>query len=393
LVEQLGLEPGHELQRLERAILTGDPLLEVPSTHPIAPAQLPADVTDFTGRQTQLATLTQLAAGDRAATVLVTIRGKAGIGKTTLAVHAAHQLRARYPDGQLYVNLRGMEGNPLTAADVLARFLRSLGMDRLAIPDDIEERAALYRSRLADRRALILLDDAACEAQVRPLLPGTPGCAVLVTSRVRLTGLGGAQLIDLDVLGLDHAVELLARVVGPARVTAEPAAAREIVRFCSFLPLAIRVAGARLCARPHWPLSRLAAELTDEDTRLDVLRLADLDVRASLARSYETLDIMARRAFRLLGLLQVRDFAPWVTAALLDIPQTRAEDLMDTLVDLHLLEVAGQDPSGQVRYRFDALLRSYAREVAAAHEPQPRQLAALARVDSAAHPLLGMALV
>src|SRR5262249_30836540 len=201
---------------------------------------------------------------------------------------------------------------PLTAAEVLARSLRSLGVDRLAIPDDIEERAALYRSRLAGQRMLIVLDDAACEAQVRPLLPGAPGCVVLVTSRARLTGLGGAQLVDLDVFEPGESVELLARVAGPGRVTAEPAAACDIARLCGFLPLAIRVAGARLGARGHWPLSRLANDLADEDTRLDALRLADLDVRGSLARSYNTLNVMARRAFPLLGLLKIRDFSPTV---------------------------------------------------------------------------------
>ncbi|MBV8997088.1 MAG: winged helix-turn-helix domain-containing protein, partial [Pseudonocardiales bacterium] len=162
LVEQLGLEPSNELQRLERAILTGDPLLEAPMTPSIAPAQLPADITDFAGRKTQLAAISHLAtATDRSATALITIAGKAGIGKTTLAVHAAHRLRAQYPDGQLFVDLRGTQAQPLAATDVLARFLRALGVDRMAIPDDAEERAALYRSRLADRRLLILLDDAA----------------------------------------------------------------------------------------------------------------------------------------------------------------------------------------------------------------------------------------
>src|SRR6185437_7719146 len=315
LVDQLGLEPSNELQRLERAILTGDPLLEAPKTPSIAPAQLPADITDFTGRKTQLATVAHLAgAADRSATVLITIAGQAGSGKTALAVHAAHRLRAHYPDGQLFVDLRGTQAQPLAATDVLARFLRALGVDRMAIPDDAEERAALYRSRLADRRLLILLDDAACEAQLRPLLPGTPGCAVLVTSRARLSGLGGAQRVDLDVFAPDQAIELLARVAGPQRVAAEPVSAREIVRLCGFLPLAIRVAGARLGARPHWPLSRLEADLTDEGTRLDTLRLGDLEVRASLARSYDTLDVIARRALRLLGLIEAADFAPWVTA-------------------------------------------------------------------------------
>jgi DNA-binding SARP family transcriptional activator len=380
LVEQLGLEPGNELQRLEHAILTGDPMLATPGTPSIAPAQLPADINDFTGRTTQLATVAHLArAADRSATVLVAITGKAGVGKTALAVHAAHRLRDQYPDGQLFVNLRGTEANPLCATDVLARFLRSLGVDPTAIPEDAEERAALYRSRLADRRLLILLDDAACEAQLRPLLPGTSGCAVLVTSRARLAGLGGARVVDLDVFGPDEALELLAQAAGPQRTAAEPAAAREIVRLCGFLPLAVRVAGARLGARPHWPLSRLEADLADEDARLDTLRLGDLEVRTSLARSYASLDVMARRAFRLLGLLEIRDFAPWVTAALLDIAQAKAEELMDTLVDLHLLDVAGRDASGRLRYRFHDLLRAYAREVVAAAESEDCRFAALDR--------------
>jgi DNA-binding SARP family transcriptional activator len=380
LVEQLGLEPGNELQRLEHAILTGDPMLATPGTPSIAPAQLPADINDFTGRETQLATVAHLArTTDRSASVLVAITGKAGVGKTALAVHAAHRLRDQYPDGQLFVNLLGTEATPLCATDVLARFLRSLGVDPTAIPDDAEERAALYRSRLADRRLLILLDDAACEAQLRPLLPGTSGCAVLVTSRARLAGLAGARVVDLDVFEPDQALELLARAAGPQRMAAEPAAAQEIVRLCGFLPLAVRVAGARLGARPHWPLSRLEADLTDEDTRLDTLRLGDLEVRASIARSYETLDVMARRAFRLLGLLEIREFAPWVTAALLDIPQAKAEELMDTLVDLHLLDVAGRDASGRLRYRFHDLLRAYARELVAVAEPENCRFAALDR--------------
>jgi DNA-binding SARP family transcriptional activator len=402
LVEQLGLEPGSELQRLERAILTGDPLLDAPRAHSItpaiAPAQLPTDVTDFTGRKTQLVAVTHLnAATDRSATVLVAITGKAGVGKTALAVHAAHQLRAQYPDGQLFVDLRGTQANPLSATDVLARFLRSLGVDGAAVPDDPEERAAMYRSLLADRRLLILLDDAACEAQLRSLLPGSPGCAVLVTSRARLAGLGGARLVELDVFEPEQAVELLARLAGPQRIAAEPAAAREIVRLCGFLPLAVRVAGARLGARPHWPLSRLEADLADDRARLDILRLGDLQVRASFALSYENLDVMARRAFRLLGLLEIRDFAPWMTAALLDVPPARAEELMDTLVDQHLLEVAGRDATGRLRYRFHDLLRAYAREVVLAQEPEASRRAALDRtleaLDVYPEPPRGVALV
>lgn len=379
LVEQLGLEPGNELQRLEHAILTGDPMLEAPTGPLITPAQLPADITDFTGRRAQLATVAHLAAAaDRVATVLVAITGKAGVGKTTLAVRAAHRLRVQYPDGQLFVDLRA-QAHPLTPADVLARFLRSLGVDRTAIPDDAEERAALYRSRLADRRVLIVLDNAECEAQLRPLLPGTPGCAVLITSRTRLAGLTGARLVDLDIFEADQAVELLARLAGPRRVAMEPAAATEIVRLCGFLPLALRIAGARLGSRRHWPLSRFEADLADEHHRLDKLRLGDLDVRASLALSYQSLDGTAQRAFRLLGLLEVRDFAAWAAAAMLDVSQWRAEELVDNLVDMHLLDVAGNGASGQCRYRFDNLLRAYARELARDQETQANRRTALDR--------------
>lgn len=384
LVEQLGLEPGSELQRLEHAILTGDPTLEAPTTlpkiPPVIPAQLPADITDFTARTSQLAAIQHLAAAaDRSAPILVAITGQAGVGKTTLAVHAAHRLRAHYPDGQLFVDLRGTAAHPLAPAHVLARFLRSLGVDRTAIPNDIDERAAVYRSRLADRQLLILLDNAACEAQLRPLLPGTPGCAVLVTSRMRLAGLNGTRRVDLDVFTPDQALELLARVAGPQRVAAQPGAAREIVRLCGSLPLAVRVAAARLGAREHWSLSRLEAELADEQHRLDALRLGDLDVRASLALSYQRLDALPRRTFRLLGLLEIRDFDPWVAAALLNVSQAKAEELVDTLVDRHLLEMTGPDASGRVRYRLPGLLRAYSREALTAQEPEADRLAALDR--------------
>lgn len=263
LTEQLGLEPGRELRRLEHAILTADPALETPRTPAVAPAQLPADITDFTGRSDLLATIRHISgSADRSRTVLIAITGMAGVGKSTLAVHAAHELRAQHPDGQLFVNLRGTEAHPLAPAEALAQFLRSLGVEQSTIPVDVEERAALYRSRLAGRRLLILLDGAAGEAQLRPLLPGTPGCTVLVTSRSRLAGLNGARLVELDVLESDAAVDLLAMVAGPLRVAADPTAAREIVRLCGFLPLAVRIAGARLGARPYWRLNRLEADLT-----------------------------------------------------------------------------------------------------------------------------------
>lgn len=380
LVEELGLEPGAELRRIEQAILVGDLSTKTATVPVAAPAQLPADITDFVGREFLIATVrSHLVAGDAAIVTVAAISGKAGVGKTTLAVHIAHQLREQFPDGQLYVNLRGAGARPLDAAEVLARFLRALGMDGSAVPDDPEERAALYRSWLAGRRMLVLLDNAGGEHQVRPLLPGAPGCTVLVTSRTRLAGLEGVRSVDLDVLGREQAVELLAKVAGPARITAEPEAAARIVALCGCLPLAVRVAGARLGARPHWQLARLAADLGDEHRRLDELRVGDLEVRASLALSYDSLDEPVRCAFRRLGLLDSSDFPSWTAAALLDVAQSRAEDLVDALVDAQLVDMAGRDGAGQLRYRFHDLLRTYARELAA-DESSSERLAALQRV-------------
>ncbi|MGH3940824.1 MAG: BTAD domain-containing putative transcriptional regulator [Pseudonocardiaceae bacterium] len=381
LIDELAVEPGPELRRVERAVLTGDPTLRTPRTV-TPPAQLPSDLADFTGRDAELAAIAQhmITAVDRSGMVpIATIAGKAGVGKTALAVHAAHQLRGHYPHGQLYVDLRGAQAQPLDAAQVLGRFLRALGVATSAVPDDIEERAALYRSRLVNRRLLIVLDNAADEQQLRPLLPATSGCAVLITSRPRLSGLSGTHRIDLDILTPDQAVELLAWIAGPQRVAEEIAAAEEIVRLCGYLPLAVRVAGLRLGARPHWRLTRLVADLTDEHHRLDELALGGLEVRASLALSYESLPELAKKAFRRLGLLDAPDFPAWVCAALLDIPQTRAENLMDALVDAQLLDTAGPDNTGGQRYRYHDLLRAYARELVIAQEPVTDRLAALER--------------
>ncbi|MGH3620474.1 MAG: ATP-binding protein, partial [Sciscionella sp.] len=301
---------------------------------------------------------------------------------TTLAVRAAHLLRSDFPDGQLYASLRGAEDKPLDPGEVLAAFLRALGVDGTVIPEDAEERAALYRSRLADRRMLVLLDDVASDAQARPLLPGAPGCAVLTTSRPRLAGLPGTHLLDLDILSEGNAVELLANVAGRIRVQDEPGAARVIARLCGFLPLALRIAAGRLAARPHWPLSRMAAQLNDERGRLDELRLGELAVRASLALSYQGLDDTARMAFRRLGVLEVEDVTGWLCAALLDIPPDDAEAVLDELVDAQLLDVVGTDPGRQYRYRFHDLVRVYARERAAAEETE-------AELDATLHRTLG----
>jgi tetratricopeptide (TPR) repeat protein/transcriptional regulator with XRE-family HTH domain len=349
------------------------------------PAQLPTDVADFTGRTEHIEELCDLLGRDptgpdaSAAVVVSAIAGKAGVGKTALAVHVAHALRGSFPDGQLYVNLRGANEQAAEPGDVLGRFLRALGVDAAALPDDIEERRILYRCRLAGQRVLVLLDNAARESQVRPLVPGGPGCAVLITSRVRLVGLEGAALTDLDVLDPDQAVELLGRLAGPERVAAEPEAADELARQCGHLPLAVRICGAKLRVRPHRSLAWLSRRLGDESQRLNELTVGDLEVRASLALSYQDLDRRERQAFTRLGLLEAPDFPAWPAGALLDASPDQAEELADTLVDAQLLEVAGKDATGHLRYRFHDLLRLYAREQAGAEEAVADRAVALER--------------
>ncbi|MBX6387329.1 MAG: AfsR family transcriptional regulator, partial [Microbispora sp.] len=385
---ELGLDPGEELRHLHQAILTGT----LPADSPAAPsrdsrpAQLPADISDFTGREEELARLTDLLGGEPSGPGYVrvcVIAGMGGVGKTTLAVHAAHRVARHYPDGQLHVNLHGVEASPADPGQVLASFLTALGVPRSTLPETTEERAAFFRSRLAERRVLIVLDNAASEQQVRPLLPGTSGCAVIITSRTRLTGLSGATLIELSVLQPGQAVQLLSRIAGAGRVAAEPEAAAEIARLSDRIPLAVRVAGARLAARPHWPLARLVGQLTDERRRLDQFSTGDLAVRASLALSYVGLDHLTRRAFRLLGALNVPDFAGWVAAALLDLPVAAGEELVEALVDRQLLLISGVDAARQPRYRFHDLVRLYARELSALEDEPEAVAPALSRAFGA----------
>jgi tetratricopeptide (TPR) repeat protein/transcriptional regulator with XRE-family HTH domain len=346
------------------------------------PRQLPPDIADFTGRELALewlhARMRPREDGSTAMVITAAV-GKPGVGKTTLAVHAAHQLGSQFPDGQLYVNLRGAEAQALDPPEVLGRFLRALGVEGPSIPDDVDERADLYRSLMADRRALVVLDNAADEAQVRPLLPGGAGNAVLVTSRTRLTGLAGAEAIDLDVFPPEQAVELLGKISGAHRVAREPAAAQVIAALCGYLPLALRIAGAKLAAKPHWQLQRLAHRLGEQHRRLDELTAGDLEVRASVGLSYYGLGEVEQRAFRLLGLLEVPDFAAWMLAALLDIPAPEAEEVADHLADAQLLEPIGDDATGQLRYRFHDLVRLYARERLAAEDTLGTRRAALER--------------
>ncbi|MEV5753300.1 tetratricopeptide repeat protein [Actinoallomurus sp. NPDC052308] len=342
------------------------------------PAQLPPDAGDFSGRAAPVRELTRLLVDGEARTIVISaIAGMAGVGKTTLAVHVAHGVEDVFPDGRLHVDLRAYDA-PLAPADVLARFLRSLGVDGQKIPDTLDERAAMYRSLLAPRRVLVVLDNAADEAQVRPLLPGTPTCAVLLTSRRHLAGLEGAHHLDLEVFDSGPAVELLGRIAGADRVAAEPDEALEIAALCGGLPLAVRICGARLRTRPHWRLTDLTRRLRDERSRLDELAVGDLAVRAGLSLSYAGLDADAKRLFRLLGLLDAPDFASWVAAALLGVTPGRAERHLDELLDARLLDVRSADGPG-VRYRFHDLVRVYARELAERQDDPSDRRAALAR--------------
>ena len=389
LADELGLDPGAELQRLHEAILAGEPGLEAPGTDteparpPLAsltPAQLPPSIADFTGRLDQVARVcAALTVENAEAPALFAISGKGGVGKTTLAVQAARRVGDVFPDGQLYVRLRAPGARPMDPLVALKRFLRALGVEEWGIPESLDECTQLFRSRSASRRLLILLDDAVDEAQVRPLLPGSPTCAVLITSRPRLAGLEAAGHLDLDVFDSDESVALLVRIAGRNRLGDDPTTIREIARLCGHLPLAVRIAAARFAQHARGDLTRFARRLTDERRRLDVLVSGDLEVRATLAIGYQELGPRERRAFCLLSLIDAADFAAWVVAPLLDVTLDEAEDLVEELVNAQLLDIVGCDAVGQTRYRYHDLVRLYARERAEAEYPEPQRRAALAR--------------
>jgi tetratricopeptide (TPR) repeat protein len=321
--------------------------------------QLEADIPDFVGREELLAELgahlrqadsAELGVGARLA-----LYGPPGVGKSALAVRLAHAAKPAFPDAQLYVNLGAGAGAPLAPGEVLAGFLRALGVEG-PFPESVDERAAFFRSRLEGRRALVVLDNARDLAHVRPLLPGSPTCAVIVTSRRPLGGLAGAMR-KVEVLDSDVAVELLGEIVGAPRVDEEREAAASVARLCGELPLALRIAAGRLRNRPHRTLAWLAERLTDERERLGELELDDQAVRASLAISYEELEPDAARLFCLLAELPGPDFSAPLAAGAAEIEIREAERLLDCLLEAQMLE-----PAGTERHRFHDLIRLYARE-------------------------------
>ncbi|MGH4033083.1 AfsR/SARP family transcriptional regulator [Actinomycetota bacterium Odt1-20B] len=397
LDDELGVAPGAELTTLHQRILRADPALapasvrtatvaaaaaapmasatspRPPAPHAPVPAQLPAPPADFTGRTEEEGRLLAALDAEAPHVVVSAVAGIGGVGKTTLALHAGRRVRTRYPDGQLHADLLGASAAPAEPAEILARFLRALGAG--PVPDGVEERAALYRSVLAGRRVLVVLDDAADEAQLMPLLPSTPGCAALITSRARLGALPAAHTLDLDVLTADDALDLLTRVIGPERIAAEPRSAAALVAACGRLPLAVRIVGARLVQRPSWTLDGMVRRLADERRRLGQLRVGDLAVEATFQLSYDQLPPELARAFRLTALADGPTFAVPAAAALLDLDEAKTENLLERLLDIGLLE----SPYA-CRYRFHDLLQLFARARAEESEAAVERDAAHARL-------------
>jgi DNA-binding SARP family transcriptional activator len=410
LSDELGIDPGPGLRTMHQRILSTDPALLTPApvaprpaapatpsrpatpprvamTPPAAPvpAQLPADIAHFTGRDAQLDALTALAAQAGSAVVITAIGGTAGIGKTALAVHWAHQAAASFPDGQLYVNLRGFDpaGTPLEAEAAVRGFLDALGAQPAQIPADPDAQAGLYRTLLAGQRMLVVLDNARDPAQVRPLLPGSAGCLALVTSRNQLTGLAavdGARTLTLDLLTPREARDLLAHRLGADRAAAEPEAVGDLAELCARLPLALNIAAVRAAARPAFPLAVFATELRQARDRLAALDADDADdalasVRSVFSWSYRALSPGTARTFRLLGVHPGPDITAPAAASLTAAGREQATAALNELAAAHL--IAEHAPG---RYAFHDLLRAYAADQARTHDTVDEQHQALHRV-------------
>ncbi|PSL53295.1 putative ATPase [Saccharothrix carnea] len=352
----------------------------------LVPRQLPAVVRDFAGRDAELAALDKILSPDSVTVepMVVAVDGTAGVGKTSLVVWWARRVEQRFPDGTLFVNLRGYGPSaPVEAGLVLASFLQALGVAEDRVPADLDGQGALYRSLLAGRRVLVVLDNAASAEQVRPLLPATAGCAVIVTSRAVLTGLvvvDSARRLPLDLFRPEEAVGLATRVIGPDRVAAEPAAVVELVRLCARLPLAVRVAASRVAARPHTAVADVVADLVDEHDGLDALSATGDDrsaVRTVFDWSYTRLSAEHARTFRRLGLHPGTEFGMHAVAALTGLDRKTASRHLEVLADLHLVE-----PVAHGRYRLHDLLHAYAAHRARLDDTSEQRRAAVDAVVS-----------
>jgi DNA-binding SARP family transcriptional activator/tetratricopeptide (TPR) repeat protein len=383
LADELGTDPGPELRELHSAILRGElPAASRPA--PAAtPAQLPPDVAGFAGRAAELRRLDGLLAADSPATRIVALSGTAGVGKTTVAVHWAHAVSGEFPDGQLYVNLRGFDptGSPVTAAEAMRGFLEALEVPPNRIPTSPAAQAGLYRTLLAKRRVLVVLDNARDAEQVRPLLPGAPGCLALVTSRNQLTGLAaaGAHPVVVDLLDDAESHALLRARLGADRIAAEPAAVREIIDLCARLPLALAVVAARAATHPTFSLAALAGQLRDARGSLDEFAGTDpvTDPRAVFSWSYLRLSPAAARLFRLLGVHPGADIGTRAAASVAALPAGKIRPVLVELAQAHLI-----DEPAPGRYACHDLLRAYAAELVSAEEtPADR--------EAAVHRLLG----
>ncbi|ARH94396.1 SARP family transcriptional regulator [Streptomyces sp. MOE7] len=406
LTEELGLDPGRELRDLAQAILTDDavlalaepaeprPPVAVPhsdagqerSSEPdpvVIPRQLPADTGDLVADDRIVSAVCDAVSEGREKGQLnvVLVLGRPGVGKSTLARHVAHRLATEdFPDGQLYCDLRGPGGQPVHPSQALGRFLRALGVPGQAIPKALDERAEMYRSLLAGRRVLVLLDDAVSESQVTPLLPGTGSSGVLVTSRGQLTALPGTRRFDLEPLGPEQAMQLLGRIIGEHRVESEREAARVVIRLVGGLPLALRIIGARLAARPHWSLTSMWHRLENEQRRLDELAHGELSIRASLSLSYDGLAAVDRRLLCLLSLAEGTEIPSWLGAALLDDRTPHPADLLEPLIDRRLLDITAMDRRGEFRCGLSQVVRMFAHEQLPAEIPEAERAGAVRRM-------------
>jgi DNA-binding SARP family transcriptional activator len=401
LVDALGIEPGAELRRLHLAILQNSEASDDLEAHAIdltagarapavVPTLLPATISDFTGRADQVARLMRQVLRDTSdigghwAVGVNVIVGRGGTGKTTLAVHVAHQLADKFPDGQLFARLRSGD-QAASLAGIFERFLRALGAQNQMLPDSVDERAEMYRDLLADRRVLVLLDDAMSEQQVRDLLPGSPTCAVIVTSRKRLTGLSAANRVELGGFDPATAIELLGTIAGRDRIACERAAAARVCQLCDYTPLALRIVGARLAARPHWTVDDMVGRLTDESRRLDELRHEQMGVRASMALSYVNLSPAARCLLRRLALLETSSFAPWVGEPLIKVDEFVAQEIMEELVDAYFLDADSGLHVRVPRYRLHDITRIFAQERLTEEDAAAESRAAVSRYIAALH--------